>query len=251
MPAQKQKPKPNYVVEIDPEPITQKIPKSNYRVQTNRGMKTLKNYQPETEQEIQDLANQRQQTIHRYFQEKGKAPDQFTPEPPKAVQLFIESPEGDKTLLNSIDTPSDDFIIKCENYADQHQISLVIHYPDSSSRYIPPMKPEQRQRNRKNPPTLKGCRRCGSISCGTGTTKASPQCKPIQKDTPAPEPAKDTDWMHGRHMTHATKSWQKAAIIRCFKSGVYNFNKIVEITQIPADEALPIYCDIRQDESSN
>ena len=77
--------------------------------------KPLENYNPHLEKDIQQLANKRQQMISRYI---GKVLDEWTPEPPSALLLFIEDKDGNKTLLNSIKSPSENFIEKCEDYAD-------------------------------------------------------------------------------------------------------------------------------------
>ena len=155
------------------EPLNQivprsKLPEPRFYVQTNRERKPLEDYNPQLEKEIQNLANRRQQLIIRFV---GKVIDEFHPAPPKAVLLFTEDKKGNKTLLNKIATPSENFIERCEDYADQKQVDLSVHYPDGRSRWIPSLDKETRQRYREKPTPMSKCRRCGSITCaGVGAT---------------------------------------------------------------------------------
>ena len=258
---------------VESEPLNQivpraKLPEPRFYVQTNRGRKPLEDYNPQLETDIQKLANRRQQMIIRYI---GKVLDEWTPEPPKAVMLFIEDKDGNKTLLNTIKKTSPDFIEKCEDYADKNQVDLSVHHHDGRSRWIPSLPPKDRQsyRTTKQPATL-GCRRCGSITCaGVGSTgvpcngkkHTTPAPAPVTPPTPVtkttvvedkPEnvekkrPAVDTTTPPMKHATHA---WRRAAVKRNLDRGVFCFKKIAEFTGIPEEHVLPIFIEIQPDET--
>lgn len=76
---------------------------------------------------------------------------------------------------------------------------------------------------------------------------------PLNVDTEASQPItskpKDQEpdqiCYHGRHMKHATQAWRRAAIKRQLARGVFELDRIVEYTGIPADEALQIYIELQ------
>ena len=262
-------------VESEPLKIVtrEKLPPARYHVQTNRGIKQIENYNPHLETDIQQLANKRQQMISRYI---GKVLDEFHPEPPSSVSLFIEDSEGEKVLLNTIKNPSPDFITKCEDYADKKQVDLSVHHPDGRSRWIPSLPPKDRQsyRTTKQPATL-GCRRCGSETCsGVGATGVPCNGKKHTETTPAPAPAPapapvtppapvtktetvevKPEPVEGKPDTTTppmrwnANAWRTAAIKRCINRGVFCFKKIAEITGISEEHVLPIYIHIQPDET--
>ena len=68
-------------------------------------------------------------------------------------------------LLNQMDTPSDDFITKCEDYADNKDIDLLIVYPNGNRREVRSVGVAHRKSLRDNPPvfTETWCKRCSTI----------------------------------------------------------------------------------------
>ena len=53
--------------------------------------------------------------------------------------------------------------------------------------------------------------------------------------------------IHGRQMRHATAAWRKAAVMRCFRNGLFDIDKIQERTQIPQDALLQIFIELKPD----
>ena len=156
-------------VENEPVQPTKLAVPASFKADTQRGRKDIEIAADATDADIQELANERQQTIVRFagFDGMDKKVTTFNPLAPKAVLLFVEGTDGSKELINTIESPSDDFVVKCEDYADSKQVDLIAHYPDGSWKYMPCMSTQQRQALRENPPTLSGgCTKCGSLTCG-------------------------------------------------------------------------------------
>lgn len=224
-------------------------PPATYRIET-AGHGTL-SIDIDADQDPQQVANTRQQRITKH--QNSRTVKTYTPEPPTATLLFIENRDGTKELINTITETSPDFVEKCENFADNHQKHLVIHYPKETynSRYIPPMNPEQRQRYRDKPPTMTPCPRCKSISCGFSTTKASPSCRPAETETPATPQKLDpieidkdaTVQTKTPRMNHSTTAWRKSALLRQINNGA-DFESAVANTGINRDAALKIYLEL-------
>ena len=87
-------------------------------------------------------------------------------------------------------------------------------------------------------------------------TKLNRQQKPkqdIHPVTPAPVTKNETIDKTATVQTKTPKmkwngdAWRKAAIKRQLNRGVFEFDRIVEYTGIPADKALPIYIELQPD----
>ena len=218
MAQQQQRPKtrPRYITETEPITPNPRTQPARYKVDTNRGRKDIEIESNASDEQIQNLANERQQTIIRYKGYTGtrKEITEFTPEPSTSTLLHIEHPDGTPELINSIETPSPDFLTKCEDYADKHQKALFIANPDGSRRYVPALTPETRAEHRKNPPTMSTCPRCCSVSCSFSATKTTPTCRPAKPETPEPEtkhaPAEQKQKTKTPPMRHATEALVKS-----------------------------------------
>ena len=162
----RQRPKNRYFLDEKPYPTPRMtLQPIRFYADTNTGRKKI---EIDENADIQQIANQRQQSIIRFV---GRNIDTFHPHPPAKILVFIESQDGSKTLLKTVENPPADFITKAENYADDKKIDLVIHYKNGSSRYVPSLPKHMRASFRKNPPTMKPCRRCHQPACnGVGST---------------------------------------------------------------------------------
>lgn len=75
-------------------------------------------------------------------------------------------------LVNQVESPSDDFIVKCEDYADIKGVELLIVYPNGNTRTVRSVGFAHRKSLRDNPPTFTEtwCKRCSTTpadcTCG-------------------------------------------------------------------------------------
>lgn len=119
--------------------------------------------------DLQLLANEQQRCV---IGKQGNRRETFyMPRKPEKVLVFTESKSHIRTLINAVETPSDRFDERCEDYADKQQVKVVAVFPDGSHREYPFLSVSDRAYLRKYKPTQSQCRRCGSITCaGVGST---------------------------------------------------------------------------------
>lgn len=160
---QKQKNQPKYFLDERPYKNPRlRLQPIRFYADTNTGRKQIK---IDESDDIQEIANSRQQTIIRFI---GNNIDTFHPHPPDTIQVFTEKQDGTKILLKTVENPPADFITKVEDYADEKKLDCVIHYTDGSSRYVPTLPPSLRQQFRtEGIPKMKPCRRCHQIACNS------------------------------------------------------------------------------------
>lgn len=166
--AQSQRTKPRYFLDENPSYRRPRMTlnKIRFYADTNSGRKPI---EIDENADIQQIANQRQQSIIRFI---GKNIDTFHPHPPDKIQVFTEKQDGSKILLKTVENPPADFITRVEDYADEKKLDCVIHRPDGSSRYVPTLPKSLRQRFRtEGIPKMKACPRCHQLACnGVGST---------------------------------------------------------------------------------
>lgn len=118
--------------------------------------------------DLQRLANQQQRHV---IGVSGRRETFYMPRKPDKVLVFTESKSHIGTLINAVDTPSERFDERCEDYADKYEVKVVAVFRDGSSREYPFLSVSDRAYLRKYKPTQSQCTRCGSITCnGVGST---------------------------------------------------------------------------------
>ena len=122
--------------------------------------------------DLQLLANEQQRVVIGVC---GKRETFYMPRKPEKVLIFTENQSHIRTLINSVDTPSERFDQRCEDYADKYQVKVVAVFPDGSWREYPSVSEKDRAYLRKYNPTMSECRRCGSITCA-GVSSTGIRC---------------------------------------------------------------------------
>ena len=137
-----------------------------------KGVKQKREVPSTHDDDLQSLANEQQRTIVRTVKKESWY---FKPHKPNKVRIYTEDKEGYRTLLNEVDTPSKDFITRCEDYASKHSVTIVVVYKTGAWREFPPLPPTLLANIRKYKPQMSKCRTCGSITCA-GVSSTAIRC---------------------------------------------------------------------------
>lgn len=80
-------------------------------------------------------------------------------------RLYAKPPNGEYELIEVFEELPEDYTTQFEDKADESGQRLKLVRPNGTSSEYVSVGKAQRQRWRDNPPTMTGCRSCGSVSC--------------------------------------------------------------------------------------